>query len=301
MQLANAKADMHGQSEGVRPAVRSDAAALQRLLRDGAFVHVHVDWHLPGDWLGEPGFVVHLGHGQRGARNGSVSDQLQGCLAITADPLPAAWVRVAAVRPNDGFPLLDDMLRLAVDSVDPAVEQIAWFLSDRWPESWLEKLGFAPVIDVITFEKQDMSVAAYQAPLDLAIRPVRMEDFPALAAIEEVAFEPIWRHSADGLLLAWRQSLVFDVAVLDGRLVGFQFCTRTHNGAHLARMTVHPEAQGRGIGAALLAEAIELFRAKNLKRISLNTQRDNVASQKLYRRFGFVESGQSYAVWSRPR
>ena len=38
----------------------------------------------------------------------------------------------------------------------------------------------------------------------------------------------------DSLYLAWRQSLSFDVALLDGQPVGFQFSTGGGGGAHLS-------------------------------------------------------------------
>lgn len=297
MQLANAPQGQKQPSEQVRQATRSDARALQRLLREAAFVHVHADWHLPVDWLGEPGFVLHLESGDSRAE----TERLDGCLVIAADPAPAAWVRVAATKPEDGYLLLVDMIERAIPALDPAVDQIAWFVTDEWPDVWLDGLGFDPVTEVITFEKDDLALAPYQSPPGLEIRPVRMDDFPLLAAIEAEAFEPMWRHSAEGLVLAWRQSLVFDVALLAGEPVGFQFSTRTYSGAHLARMTVRPDRQGQGVGASLLAGALVQFDAKNLRRVSLNTQAENLASQRLYRRFGFVESGQSFPVWARGR
>lgn len=297
MQLANSPTSQRHVPEQVRQAVQGDARALQQLLRSAAFVHVHADWHLPGDWLGEPGFVIHL----EGSEGRDEDERLDGCLAIAADPVPTAWVRVAATRPEDGYLLLVEMLDKAIPELDPQINQIAWFVTDEWPEDWLEGLGFDLATEVITFEKNNLDLAPYESPAGLVIRPVRLDDMPGLAAIEAEAFEPMWRHSAEGLVLAWHQSVMFDVALLGGRPVGFQFCTRTYNGVHLARMTVRPDVQGRGVGASLLAEALVQLEAKNLRHISLNTQIDNLASQRLYRRFGFEESGQSFPVWARDR
>jgi ribosomal protein S18 acetylase RimI-like enzyme len=68
--------------------------------------------------------------------------------------------------------------------------------------------------------------------------------------------------------------------------------------AHLSRMTVHPDHQGRGIGAALVARAIDGYHQRNLHAVSLNTQSDNLASRRLYERFGFRPTGYTYPVWS---
>lgn len=294
MQLANSTNGRHSTPTVVRMATQGDARGVQQLIRDAAFVHIHADWHVPGDWLGERGFMLHLGR----LEAASGERQLEGCLVIAADPPPAAWVRVAVTRPEDGYPILEGMMTAALANLDPEIDEVAWFVVDEWPESWLANMGFRPKTEVITLEKNDLTVPPFASPSGLEIRPVRPGDFPALADIEAEAFEPIWRHSAEGLHLAWRQSVVFDVALEGDRPVGFQFSTRTFNGAHVARMTVHPGRQQRGIGAALLAEAIHQFEAKNLNRVSLNTQIENMASQKLYKRFGFVESGQSFPVWT---
>jgi N6-L-threonylcarbamoyladenine synthase/ribosomal-protein-alanine N-acetyltransferase len=88
------------------------------------------------------------------------------------------------------------------------------------------------------------------------------------------------------------------VALLDDRPVGYQFSTGGNGNAHLARMTVHPARQGEGIGAALLAHALTGYGRQNIRTATLNTQQDNHASRRLYERFGFRQTGQSYPVWS---
>jgi ribosomal protein S18 acetylase RimI-like enzyme len=85
---------------------------------------------------------------------------------------------------------------------------------------------------------------------------------------------------------------------LDGMPVAYQFSTGGEGNAHLSRMTVHPAQQGKGIGAALLANALENYRLQNIKTVTLNTQTDNLPSRRLYERFGFEVTGFSYPVWS---
>ena len=291
MQMANRPAGDPTLSRHVRRATRADAGAMQRLLRMGVYIHVHVDWHLPGDWLGTPGFVVYT-------RGDASDEQVVACLGIGADPLPTAWVRVAAVESAAAFAQCEAMWAAIVADLDPDIEEVAWFVTDNWPLHWLDRLGLEPVSTVLGFRKTDLTVAPYTPPPGLDIRPALVEELPLLAEIEEDAFEPRWRHSAQSLYLAWRQSLSFDVALLNGQPVGFQFSTGGGGGAHLARMTVRPERQGQGIGAALLARALEGYRRRKLRGVTLNTQADNLASQRLYTRFGFAPTGNKYPVWS---
>lgn len=51
------------------------------------------------------------------------------------------------------------------------------------------------------------------------------------------------------------------------------------------------ELRGRGIGPALLREAIERARAKGLTRVELDAREDNLPAIALYERFGFVREG----------
>ncbi|MEJ5226157.1 MAG: GNAT family N-acetyltransferase, partial [Anaerolineales bacterium] len=80
--------------------------------------------------------------------------------------------------------------------------------------------------------------------------------------------------------------------------VGYQISTFGPFGAHLARLAVHPNAQQRGVGRALLADLIDKVSAHGLQRITVNTQGKNLVSQALYRKMGFVPSGESYPVFT---
>lgn len=305
MEIANLWARVGAASSRPRIAQKSDAGAITELLRWASFGHLHVDWHMPTDWLGTDGFVV-----QEEADDPTeqpslttalfgTGPRLEACLAVAADPPPAAWVRVAAVR--------DSMRPLAVlgrmlEMIRPYLLQsganrLAWLPLDDWPTTWLSELGFAPISAIVGFERYGGEIPAVVLPAGVSIRPVRATDMETLAAIEAAAFEPIWRHSAEALRLAQQQSLSFDVAVLDGVPVGFQFSTRGTRGAHLARMTVDPVHQRRGIGAALLARAMESYRRAGLRMMTLNTQVDNYPAQALYRRFGFVSTRQEWPIW----
>lgn len=297
MQLANSREDDPALHSRVRRATPGDAAAIQRLLKMGVYVHLHIDWRLPGEWLSRPGFVL-FEQENKASRDDKDRSPVTACLAVAAEPPPAAWVRVAAVDSHAGYGQTSAMFADILDSLDPAVDEIAWFLSDYWPLHWLERLGFVPVSEVVGFRKEGLHVPSFDMPADIVIRPLLMVDLPELAAMETAAFEPRWRHSASDLSLAWRHSICFTVALIGDMPVGYQFSTGGGGNAHLSRMTVHPDWQGRGIGAALLANAIESYRLQNVQTITLNTQSDNVASRRLYERFGFSPTGFSYPIWS---
>jgi ribosomal protein S18 acetylase RimI-like enzyme len=282
----------------VRPAVTADHAPLTRLLRTAPVSHLHVDWQMPGDWLGEPGFIVAEPHAVKQRGWWSAAKALDGCLAAIADPLPAAWIRAAAVAAGvEPLPLLAQMLHEAKAALRPqGVTELGWLPVVEWNSEWLPQLGFERVNEVQTYLKTDTDVPPL-ARQKVVVRAVQADEMAALAAIEEAAFEPLWRHSAQTLAIAWRQAISFDVAVLDGRLAGFQYSARGEMGAHLCRITVHPEAQRQGVASALLSHALGGYRQRGLRQVTLNTQADNGPSQRLYEKFGFAATNQRYPLW----
>ena len=296
-------ANKDGGKTAVRVATRQDAAEIRRLLQTAVYRHFHVDWYLPGDWIGHPTFVLMPRKLETSANFNKLfgsKSEIEACLAIAADPLPAAWVRVAAFRHREGSL---DRLKAMLTFIKPVlatqgVTQIAWLQVDQWPRSLLESLGFAAEDALETFVKTDISLPDMTPNPDVIVREVFEADYAELAEMEALSFGPLWRHSAQGLSLAKGQALSFDVAELNGRLVGFQLSTPSDYGVHLVRLTVHPHFQRLGIGSTLLAHAFAGYHRRNLSQVTLNTQTRNIASKRLYQKFGFQPSGQQFPVWT---
>ena len=81
------------------------------------------------------------------------------------------------------------------------------------------------------------------------------------------------------------------VAVDEGHIVGTCRLVFEDELARLGRMAVEPELRGRGLGAAILAEAEQQARAAGAHRIRLHAQ---LAAQSLYSRGGFVVQGDEF-------
>jgi ribosomal protein S18 acetylase RimI-like enzyme len=273
-----------------RLAESADTAALAQLLRSAAHTHTHADWRAPGEWVGDPGFYVLT----------RSSGTLTACMAAAPDPPPAAWVRLASFRYRADIAAA---LPALLDAVIPAlqaqgVNEVAWLLAGSMLERHLQAAAFAEINAIETYVKED-AIIPPGPPSQCTIRGVESADLPQLVAIEARAFGPLWRHSQAALRGGRRYAFSFDVAEIDGQVVGFQYSTKTeNNGVHLVRITVDPRWQGRGIGHTLMAHALTTYRAHGLRTVTLNTQSDNVASRRLYTRFGFRPTGDRYPVWS---
>jgi ribosomal protein S18 acetylase RimI-like enzyme len=290
----------------IRLATSKDAHQIWQLFHQAMYTHSHADWHLPGDWLDTGGFVVSEAVGAARATSifGRNSEGLLACLAVAADPPPAAWVRVTAIRRSGHT---EETLAAMIDAVVPflkesGVTELGWLAVESWPDEFLPQIGFRRVNWITTFLKEGTHVPAGIESIDsseVTIRPVEKEDLVRLVEIETAAFAPLWRHSEEGLKLALRETVCFDVALVDEQIVGFQYSAPNQQGAgaHLVRITVHPSVQGFGVGSALMQAAFEKYRSRGMNRVSLNTQLDNIASHRLYEKFGFYRTGDQLPVW----
>ena len=95
---------------------------------------------------------------------------------------------------------------------------------------------------------------------------------------------------------SWEERAAHLVAIEGDRVVGnLSIARRDDHPAtwHVATMGMFVVAshRGRGIGTALMAEAIRWAREYGLERIELSVYPHNDAALALYRRFGFVEEG----------
>jgi ribosomal-protein-alanine N-acetyltransferase len=171
--------------------------------------------------------------------------------------------------------------------------------NDRWlTDALLQDWHFSIQNSVVTYTKGDFSIPT-RGNQQVHVRPAHPGDFPALVALDEAAFDPLWRYVSQTFAHALANLPYFVVAELAGQTVGYLFSSLQEDRGHLIRVAVHPDYQGLGIGTRLLTEAIEFFRTEKVRVVTLNTQKDNAVSQLLYRRFGFQPMGEEALVLKR--
>ena len=88
------------------------------------------------------------------------------------------------------------------------------------------------------------------------------------------------------------------MAEVQGRTVGFGITTTGLSGnyAHLIRVAIHPDFQGRGLGRQLVVDAVRFARELSAPGLALNTQASNRVSRRLYESLGFRQTGHTLAV-----
>jgi ribosomal-protein-alanine N-acetyltransferase len=272
----------------VRPAVLTDQRQIANLMHFSPTIHRHLDWRYPLDWIGSPPFFVLENQGQ-----------IISALACPPDPPLVAWVRLFV---NSGKMSIDESWRMLWDvaRLDLAPKggfMVAAIVLQEWYHSLLLTSGFFSRQSIVMLERDEQAPIGASLPAGFSIRVMLQYDLPAVAEVDAVAFEPLWQNSLPSLERAYPQAVLATVAEADGQVLGYQLSTRNPLGAHLARLAVRPELQGRGVGRALVADLIRQAERHGMYRLTVNTQNDNSASLALYRKTGFRETGERYPVY----
>jgi ribosomal protein S18 acetylase RimI-like enzyme len=273
-----------------RPARPNDRHKLDRFLSAARQVHNHLDWQPPQAWLGQQPF--HLAF---------VGDTMVGVFAAPPDPPDASWVRLAAVEGEaSSGPVLDALWMAAYQTLSELkVLQVTCMLLEVWLRPHLERWGFGPLVDVVVLRRPRLARLGTQSlpdPATLRLRPATPDDLTPMASVDNAAFAPPWQYSPAVLRQAMMQSTLVTVAELEGQIVGYQISSGGREGAHLARLAVIPGLQGRGIGRRLTVHMLDYFEKRGAPKVTVNTQRDNAASLKVYHDLGFELTGEYYVV-----
>jgi ribosomal protein S18 acetylase RimI-like enzyme len=177
-----------------------------------------------------------------------------------------------------------------------AVTTLAFVGVEQWLLNALASNDFVHTNTVVTLQKSDWAVPD-PGNRQVVIRPATVSDFRDILAIDERAFEPLWRNTARTLTEHLRTLPYFVVAELEGRVVGYEYASLIGRHGHLARLAVCPLRHGGRIGVRLLAEAVRFFRRERVFGLTVNTQRHNLRARRLYEWFGFRLLGREAEVW----
>ena len=133
------------------------------------------------------------------------------------------------------------------------------------------------------------------------LRAATAADVPQVAAIEAESFGDPWSKASfrslvsDGLV--W-----FRVAADDATdaVVGYILVWFAADEAELANIAVAPRMRGRGVGAALLDEALAAARERSTARMFLEVRDSNGPARGLYHSRGFEEVGRRRKYYRYP-
>jgi len=273
----------------VRQAVPQDQHQIANLMFFESHVHRHLDWRAPLEWLGSQFYWVIEDNGH-----------VLAVLACPPSPDGVAWVRLFAharqISLEDAWLALWETAQKDIGEKGGAT--VALIAMHKWLRELLVKHGFSHKQDIIMLEWKGSDIPEQRVIEGVSIRKMQLSDLPGVAELDAFAFMPLWQNPLDALEKAFPQATSATVAEDDQGLVGYQISTANPFGAHLARLAVRPDAQRRGLGSFIVADLIRRLKKKNVARLTVNTQSDNLASLTLYERMGFSVTGEKFPVYS---
>jgi ribosomal-protein-alanine N-acetyltransferase len=150
----------------------------------------------------------------------------------------------------------------------------------------------------------DMAFPGAQPAPSHRTRRMSRRDLVPAAAVDLAAFGLRW--SLDAAMLGevqtatpmHRARVVRDPAAMP--VAGFLVSGRAGRAGYIQRLAVHPDAQRRGIGSALLVDALRWLRRARVQQVFVNTHVENEAALLLYRAHGFRELPERLRVYEGP-
>jgi len=274
----------------VRPFTQADADHLLQFIATGWQVSLRISpLELKTSFRTMFGFVAEDDRGGRGF--------------AVLDPRPPELAVIVAAGLVDTWPV-----KLFLDLLLPAIETetrrrsltslvyvgSAWWLIEELRPRKFETMEWIVILERTTAEPPP------PPPAPAKISALHSSDIGNLIRLDALAFDHIWHKSTNNFAEAIAQGHLLYGAELDGRLVGYAWCEIHPRHAHLNRLAVRPDYQGRGIGAQLLHWTITETLARGVAKITLNTQELNHRSIALYQRFGFAVTNQRMPVLIKP-
>jgi ribosomal protein S18 acetylase RimI-like enzyme len=273
----------------VRPAVSSDHEKIADLILFEAHVHRHLDWRTPLEWIGCSPYCV-LEDGSR----------LVGALACPPDPDSVAWIRLFVFASHStGLSVWSSLWNAARGQLaETGGATVAVIATQRWFVPILIESGFELNGHITLLEWNYQPLVRAPLPSNINLRAMTFDDLPRVVEVDRAAFEPLWRNSLPALSKAYSQASYAFIAEDASGMLGYQLSTGAPHGAHLARLAVRPEVQGRGLGAALVGDLIIRILNSGGSRLTVNTQGNNAASLALYNKLGFRRTGEQFPVYT---
>jgi ribosomal protein S18 acetylase RimI-like enzyme len=272
----------------IRAALSTDRSRLANLIHFGAYIHQHLDWKSPLDWIGSKPYLLMEKEGE-----------LFATLACPPDLPEITWIRLFAVSSliniGQAWHLLWDATMEELSQVGKI--KVAAISLQGWLNELLEASEFEHTDNVIVLMWEGSTSIPEPATRGINIRPMMPEDLEAIEEIDHDAFGSVWKNSLESLELAFGQASLADVAECGDKIVGYQYSTSSPMGGHLARLAVKTTMQGKGIGYLLVHQVLSQFSKQGIKHVTVNTQQNNVASLGLYSKAGFTVTGESYRVY----
>ncbi len=125
----------------------------------------------------------------------------------------------------------------------------------------------------------------------LRLRPMTVDDLPAVQLIERASFTTPWPAHAYRQELEANRLAQYLVATIGGEIVAYGGIWLMVDEAHVTTFAVHPRYRRRRIGEQLLLSLLDLAVDRHAREATLEVRLSNLAARRLYEKYGFRPVG----------
>ncbi|GIP16333.1 ribosomal-protein-alanine acetyltransferase [Paenibacillus montaniterrae] len=125
----------------------------------------------------------------------------------------------------------------------------------------------------------------------LVFRKMTLDDLPSIMKIEQDSFATPWTEEAFRNELTNNMFAQYMVMEYEGEVIGYAGMWIIVDEAHITNVAILTPYRGQGLGKLLMAELQRTASFLGAVRMTLEVRASNEIAQRLYRRYGFVNSG----------
>lgn len=219
-----------------------------------------------------------------------------------------------AVQPRSGEPSVEGLRSCLGRLADAGYSSVITSALHPQEARNFKAVGFEEYdrLNVLAHDLHDLDRTATVSPEGVRLRRARHRDRDGALVVDGRAFPDFWRLDRAALTEAERAtpSHRFRVAVEAGAhdgiaagrptVVAYAITGRGGGQGFLQRLATDPAVAGRGIGSALVFDALRWALRRGARRVLVNTQVTNERALELYRRAGFHTTPTDLVVLRRP-
>jgi ribosomal-protein-alanine N-acetyltransferase len=125
-----------------------------------------------------------------------------------------------------------------------------------------------------------------------------VEDVEQVVEIDQVSFSLPWPPRSFYFEVTDNLASRCWVAEQDSKVIAMMIAWLIVDEIHIATIATHPDFRKQGVGEDLLAHTLQFAQAEGALTSFLEVRESNDAALKLYRKFGYVESGRREAYYA---
>ena len=128
-------------------------------------------------------------------------------------------------------------------------------------------------------------------PVRVVIEPMRLEDLPAVHAIEQASFTAPWPPHAYRSELESNRMAHYLVARAGDTIAAYGGMWLMVDEAHITTFAVHPAWRRQRVGERLLLAFLDIANDQRAHEATLEVRLSNLAARRLYEKYGFRPVG----------